>query len=358
MSNAHPDFEVHRHAVRLWLWSVAALIFAMVMVGGATRLTQSGLSIVEWNPVIGVLPPLNADAWEAEFAKYKAIPQYQKTNRGMSLAQFKVIYWWEWTHRLLGRVIGAAFLLPLLWLIWKGWIEPSLWRRLWLIFGLGAVQGVTGWWMVASGLADRIQVSQYRLAFHLALACAIFAATLWTGQRLMPSRRSSAATRLRASAVGLVILVLCQIYLGALVAGLHAGLIYNTWPLIDGSLVPQTSQLLFERPWWRNFFENALTVQFVHRMVAYLLWIAAVAHAIDVARTARGRLASSLTLAAAVTLQAALGIVVLLNQAPIGLALLHQGMAVAVLAIAVVHAERLARRRAEIVARAPLADAI
>jgi cytochrome c oxidase assembly protein subunit 15 len=338
--------------MRLWLWSVAALIFAMVVVGGATRLTQSGLSIVEWNPVIGVVPPLSEESWQAEFAKYQAIPQYRQINRGMSLADFKAIYWWEWMHRLLGRVIGAAFLLPLLWFLWKGWMEVGFLGRLWLIFGVGAFQGFVGWWMVASGLADRVEVSQYRLAVHLTLACALFAAVLWSAQRLSPANPSSfagegrggaAPIRVRVIAAGLILLVLCQIYLGALVAGLHAGLIYNTWPMIDGGLIPRASQLFFQEPWWRNFFENPLTVQFVHRTVAYVLWIATVAHAIDVVRTAKERLASALALAAAVTLQAAVGVVTLLHQAPIGVALLHQAIAVVVLATAVVHAERLAK---------------
>jgi cytochrome c oxidase assembly protein subunit 15 len=342
--------QSRRRAIRLWLWSVAALIFAMVVVGGATRLTQSGLSIVEWNPVIGVVPPLSEESWQAEFAKYQAIPQYRQINRGMSLADFKAIYWWEWAHRLLGRVIGAAFLLPLLWFLWKGWMEVGFLGRLWLIFGVGAVQGFVGWWMVASGLADRVEVSQYRLAVHLTLACALFAAVLWTAQRLSPAkpdgegRGGAAPARVRATAAGLIILVLCQIYLGALVAGLHAGLIYNTWPMIDGGLVPRALQLFFQEPWWRNFFDNPVTVQFIHRTVAYVLWIAAVAHAIDVARTAKEVLASALALAAVVTLQASVGIVTLLHQVPIGLALLHQAVAVVVLATAVIHTERLAQR--------------
>src|SRR5215467_13506506 len=180
--------ETRRRAMRLWLWSVAALIFAMVVVGGATRLTQSGLSIVEWNPVIGVVPPLSQDSWQAEFTKYQAIPQYQQINRGMSLADFKAIYWWEWGHRLLGRVIGAAFLLPLLWFLWKGWIEVGFLGRLWLVFGVGALQGFVGWWMVASGLADRVEVSQYRLATHLILACLIYVALVWTATRWQDER--------------------------------------------------------------------------------------------------------------------------------------------------------------------------
>ena len=337
--------EPRRRAIRLWLLAVALLIAAMVLVGGATRLTESGLSIVEWKPLTGWIPPLSAAEWQAEFEKYRAIPQYQQVNGGMSLEAFKLIYWWEWTHRLLGRVIGVAFLLPFLWFLWKGSIEPGLRGRLWTIFGLGALQGAAGWWMVASGLTDRVNVSQYRLAFHLTLACAILAIVVWTAQRLLRQTVPSVPSRLRASALGLVVLVLCQIYLGALVAGLRAGLLYNTWPLIDGRLVPAASDLFFNEPWWRNFFENPLTVQFVHRTVAYVLWVAAVVHAIDAARTARGGASLAFALAAAVTIQAALGVATLIYQAPIGLALMHQGVAVAVFAMAVIHAERLAVRR-------------
>jgi heme a synthase len=166
-------YVTRRHAIRVWLLAVAAMIFAMVLVGGATRLTESGLSITEWQPVTGTIPPLSETAWQAEFEKYKAIPQYQQMNRGMSLAEFKTIFWWEWAHRLLGRLIGAAFLLPFLWFLWRGRVEPGLRSRLWAIFGLGALQGAVGWWMVASGLAERTEVSQYRLAFHLTLVCVI-----------------------------------------------------------------------------------------------------------------------------------------------------------------------------------------
>ena len=159
----------HARAIRLWLYAVAALVLAMVLVGGATRLTESGLSITEWKPLMGVVPPLSENGWQSAFEKYRAIPQYRELNSGMSLAEFKTIYWWEWTHRLLGRVIGAAYLLPFLWFLWRGWVARDLRPRLWFIFGLGALQGVVGWWMVASGLADRVEVSQYRLATHLLL---------------------------------------------------------------------------------------------------------------------------------------------------------------------------------------------
>jgi heme a synthase len=349
MSTALPSVDFGTRAIRLWLYAMAALIFAMVLVGGATRLTESGLSIVEWKPVTGTLPPVGEAAWQAEFDKYKTIPQFQQRNSAMTLSEFKTIFWWEWTHRLMGRLIGAAFLLPFLWFLMKGWIGPGLRWRLWTIFALGALQGAVGWWMVASGLTGRLDVSQYRLATHLILACIIFAAILWTAGRLGGRPAIDVPPRIRASAIALLVLVLVQIYLGALVAGLRAGLIYNTWPLIDGSFVPDASRLLHDTPLWRNFFENALTVQFNHRMVAYAIWVAALLHAIDVLRTVRRgpAVTHALTLAALITIQAALGILTLLQQVPIGLALAHQAGAVLVLALATVHAQALTTQRAE-----------
>jgi cytochrome c oxidase assembly protein subunit 15 len=340
---AHPS-AAHRRAVRLWLLAVAALMVVTLVVGGATRLTGSGLSIVEWRPVTGIVPPLDEAAWQTEFAKYQLIPQYRERNAGMSLAEFKIIYWWEWTHRMLARLVGAVFLLPLLWFLWNGWIERPLRVRLWTIFALGAALGAIGWWMVSSGLTERVSVSQYRLAFHLTLACVIFAAVLWNAQALVPRPPIAAPARAGATAMALLVLTLVQIYLGALVAGIHGGLIYNSWPLIDGRLVPNGERLFFHEPLWRNFFENALTVQFDHRMLAYALWLLSVLHAWDVARAVRGgaALTGALALAAAITLQAALGIVTLIYQTPLGLALLHQAMAIVVLAVAVVHAQRLA----------------
>jgi cytochrome c oxidase assembly protein subunit 15 len=343
--NAHTSsFTGHRdNAIRIWLYAVALLVFALIVVGGATRLTESGLSIVEWKPVTGTLPPLTESEWLIEFEKYKAIPQYQLVNRGMSLADFKTIFWWEWAHRLLGRLVGVAFLLPFLWFLWRGRIMPGLRVRFWTIFGLGALQGAVGWWMVASGLVGRTEVSQYRLATHLTLACLIFALILGTAERLAGREQVRVCPRLRMSALAIIVLVLVQIYLGALVAGLRAGLIYNTWPLIDGEFLPPLSKLLFRDPVWRNYFENPLTVQFDHRMVAYLLWAFAILHAGDIARTLRGSPAwtGAFTLALAVTAQAVFGILTLVYQVPIWLALAHQAMAIVVLAIAVVHAGRL-----------------
>ncbi len=332
--------DTNPRAVRLWLLAAAAMIFLTLVVGGATRLTESGLSIVEWKPVTGVLPPLSESDWQSEFAKYQTIPQYRELNRGMSLDGFKVIYWWEWSHRLLARSTGAVFLLPFLFFLWRGTIPPGLRARLWGIFAAGAALGVVGWWMVSSGLTQGVAVSQYRLAFHLTLACAIYAAVLWTAQQLAPRAPGDTPVRLRIGALAIVILLLLQIYLGALVAGLNAGLVYNTWPLIGGSIVPAPERLWFIQPGWRNMFENTLTVQFDHRMVAYAIWLLAALHSCDAWYARRG-ITGACILAGAITLQAALGIVTLLHQAPVPLALAHQMLAIAVFTVAVIHAERL-----------------
>ena len=338
-----------KRAVRWWLFSVALLIAIMVLVGGATRLTESGLSIVEWKPVTGTLPPLTEAQWTQAFDAYKTIPQYHALNAGMTLAAFKTIFWWEWSHRLLGRAIGAVYLIPFLWFLWRGGLSAELKRRLWLIFALGALQGAVGWWMVASGLSERVEVSQYRLATHLVLALLIFAAVVWTLRRLAEGVSIAGPARLKIASVALVVLTFVQLYLGALVAGLRAGLVYNTWPDIDGSLVPAAARLWFETPWWRNLFDNALTVQFEHRMTAYALFVLAALHAFDAVRSRAGTAAISgaLWLLAAITVQATLGILTLLNQVPIALALAHQAAAIAVLTLAILQAERLAARRPE-----------
>jgi cytochrome c oxidase assembly protein subunit 15 len=346
---AIPAQQNRHRVVCWWLTSIAALIAIMVLVGGATRLTESGLSIVEWKPVTGTLPPLNQEQWTQAFEAYKTIPQYREMNSSMNLAEFKAIFWWEWSHRLLGRVIGIAYLLPFLWLLWRGALAADLRRRLWLIFGLGALQGVVGWWMVASGLSQRVEVSHYRLATHLVLALLIFAAIVWTLRRLAERTLSATSARLRTTSMALVVVTFVQLYLGALVAGLRAGKIYNTWPDIDGAFIPSLAGLFFETPWWRNLFDNMLTVQFEHRMVAYALLLLAVLHALDAMRSRAGTAAVSgaLWLAAVVALQATLGILTLLNQVPIDLALTHQGFAIVVLTLAIVQAERLAGQQVE-----------
>jgi heme a synthase len=344
---------VSTRAIRAWLLAVAALIALMVLVGGATRLTESGLSIVEWKPVTGTLPPLSAGEWERTFEAYKLIPQYHQLNAGMSLSDFKTIFWWEWSHRLLGRVIGAVYLLPFLYFLWRGGMSAELKRRLWMIFGLGALQGAVGWWMVASGLSERVEVSQYRLATHLVLALLIFAAIVWTLRRLGYRAPLHVPSRMKITSAVLVVLTFVQLYLGALVAGLRAGLVYNTWPAIDGAFIPGSARLWFEQPWWRNLFENTLTVQFEHRMTAYALFLLAAFHAFDLmrAKAPRAAIGGALWLLGAVTLQAVLGILTLLNQVPILLALSHQAVAIAVLTLAVLQAERLAARQTEAASR-------
>ena len=332
--------------MRWWLFSIAALIVIMVLVGGATRLTESGLSIVEWKPVTGTLPPLGEAQWLAAFEAYKTIPQYRELNAGMSLDQFKTIFWWEWSHRLLGRVIGLAYLLPFLWFLWRGALGTELKRRLWLIFGLGALQGAVGWWMVASGLTLRTEVSQYRLATHLVLALVILAGVVWTLRRLAGRPPVIVSARLQITSLALLALTFVQLYFGALVAGLRAGRVYNTWPEIDGAFIPSAARLFFEEPWWRNLFDNPLTVQFEHRMTAYALLALAILHALDAirSRAAASVVGGAVWLAAAMILQAVLGVFTLLYQVPIDLALAHQAVAMVVLTLAIFQVERLAAR--------------
>jgi heme a synthase len=344
-----PSAQVAPRAIRWWLITIAALIAIMVLVGGATRLTESGLSIVEWKPVAGTLPPLNDAQWREAFAGYQTIPQYRELNAGMSLDEFKTIFWWEWSHRLLGRVIGIAYLLPFLWFLWRGALSADLKRRLWIIFGLGALQGAVGWWMVASGLTQRVEVSQLRLATHLVLALAIYAAIVWTLRRLSERQSAVASSRLKITAMVLLMLTFVQFYLGALVAGLRAGRVFNTWPEIDGALIPSAARLFFEAPWWRNLFDNTLTVQFEHRMVAYALLALAILHAVDAIRSRAGLAAvnGAVWLAVAIMLQSALGIQTLLHQVPILLGLAHQAVAIVVLTLAILQAERLAARQVD-----------
>jgi cytochrome c oxidase assembly protein subunit 15 len=319
--------------VRIWLYVVALLIMAMVVVGGATRLTNSGLSITEWQPIHGVVPPLNEAEWQEEFAKYQQIPEYQVLNKGMSLSEFKGIFWWEWSHRLLGRLIGVVVLVPMIVFFALGRVDRKLAPKLIAIFVLGGLQGAIGWWMVASGLAVRTDVSQYRLAVHLTFACVILGYVLWVARGLRPGPAAPASPALRGVAVLIVALVFLQIALGGLVAGLDAGFTFNTWPLMDGTLVP--SGLLIQQPAWRNLFENVATVQFDHRIIAYVLLAVTLAHAFQ----ARGTVfaAPAAALAGLVVAQAALGIATLLLVVPLPLALCHQLGAVIVLSFGIVH---------------------
>lgn len=311
--------------VRGWLYAVAFLVFCMVIVGGATRLTDSGLSITEWQPLLGAIPPLSEADWIAAFEKYKRIPEYTQVNAGMSLEEFKFIYWWEWAHRFLGRFIGLAFFVPFVIFAGLGWIPLRQFPPMIGLFVLGGLQGALGWYMVASGLVDRVDVSQYRLAAHLTLAAVIFAAILWVAWGLERRRNWFSAPRPQ-WAIYLVLLIVLQIAAGGFVAGLDAGMGYNTWPLMDGKLLPEG--LFIMSPAWRNYFENAMTVQFNHRVIAYVIAIAVLAY-VYIEQTR-----SALAFAIAVLVQMALGIFTLLAQVPLSLGLVHQGGALIVLAAA------------------------
>jgi heme a synthase len=324
-------------AVAAWLLACCALVFAMVVVGGITRLTQSGLSIVEWQPFAGALPPLGDAQWQELFLKYQSTPQYQIVNQGMTLAEFKGIFWWEYFHRLLGRLIGAGFLLPLLWFAWRGRIARTLVPPLAGIFALGAAQGALGWYMVQSGLVDDPRVSQLRLAAHLGMALLIYAAMLWIALGLIRPRArdlAAAPANLRSFAAALVALILAMALSGALVAGTRAGLAYNTFPLMNGYLVPP--DLFALEPWYRNFYGNIATVQFDHRLIAWLLAFLVPWLCLRVRREAaspRARLAAGLLLGALV-LQIALGLSTLLLAVPIPLAAAHQAGALLVFSAA------------------------
>ncbi len=333
-----------RRPIRIWLGIVAAMIIGTLLVGGATRLTESGLSITQWNPVSGMVPPLSAHAWDQEFEAYKQIPQYREMNAGMSLSEFKTIFWWEWTHRLLARSIGAVFFFPFLYFLMRGGLGHALKRRLWVLFALGGLQGAVGWWMVKSGLTARVSVSQYRLAIHFLLALLIFSAIVWTMRGLAPrATKALASTRAVLTSKILLGLVFLQLYFGALVAGLRAGKIYNTWPDIDGGFIPPLDQLFFEQPWWRNFFDSTLTVQFTHRMIAYTLFAVALLHLVDVIRSKASPavIRGAAWLMAALSLQLVIGIFTLLHQVPISLGLLHQATAIVVLTFTLLQANRL-----------------
>jgi len=326
-------------AVRAWLFGVATLIATMVVVGGATRLTDSGLSITEWQVITGTIPPIGEAQWQDAFAKYQEIPEYRLVNRGMTLAEFKEIYWWEWAHRFLGRFIGIAFLVPFVFFWLRRYLPPSLTPKLLGVFVLGGLQGALGWYMVQSGLVDRVDVSQYRLAAHLGLAVGLFGYVVWIALGLRarrPSARPGAAWPVPAAAA-LSALIFLQIVAGAFVAGLDAGQGYNTWPLMDGAFVPDGLAVM--SPAWRNLFENAMTVQFSHRMLAYVLIALTVLYVAALLRRSDGNpfAPSALAVLVVMMVQAALGIATLLHQVPMGLALCHQAGALALLALALNH---------------------
>jgi heme a synthase len=331
MSIAVPD---SRRAIAAWLLVCCAVLFALVVLGGVTRLTGSGLSITDWRPVTGALPPFSEQAWQAEFDLYRASPEYRHVNRGMSLDDFKVIYGFEYAHRLLARLLGLIFAVPLAWFWLRGRIPPALRWPLLGVLGLGMLQGYMGWFMVKSGLVDIPRVSPYRLGAHLGLALAIYAAMFWLALRLLRPLVPWAPAAARGGMKLLLLLVVVTIMSGAFVAGLKAGFLYNTFPLMAGQLVPDG--LLHLEPAWRNAFENPATVQFTHRLLGLgtalsvlLAWLYALR--LQLAGSQR-RCLHALALMA--LLQAALGITTLLMFVPLSLAAAHQAGAVMLLSIA------------------------
>ena len=333
-------------AVRVWLWSVAALVFLMVVVGGAVRLTESGLSITEWQPISGVIPPLNPAAWQLEFDHYKAIPQYAQLFPDMDLARFKVIFYWEWAHRLLGRLIGLVMAVPLVWFWLSGRLTGRLKWQLAGVLALGGLQGFVGWWMVSSGLADRVEVAPQRLATHLVLAALTLAALVAIATRLEPRSVAAAPARLRHGASLLIVSSSCNRRSARSSPARGRGAIYNTWPLMEGHFVPPLGELFGLSPLWRNFLENAVTLQFDHRMMADVVFALAIVLAFDAVRSLPGSAAArrALVLAGLVICTAGLGIATLVLVVPLGLALAHQAFALGVLALATRHRACMAAR--------------
>ena len=323
-----------RRGIRIWLMILFALVVVMIAVGGLTRLTDSGLSITEWKPVTGALPPMSADVWQEEFDRYRAIPQYELLNKGMSLAEFKVIYWWEWGHRQLGRVIGLVWALGFLGFLVARAIPKGWTGRLLGLGALGGLQGAIGWWMVSSGLGEgMIAVASYRLATHLGLAFVILGLIAWYVMALAREERAlMQARRAREPALmglltGLAVFAFAQVLIGALVAGIDAGRSYTDWPLMAGSFLPPTMMDL--TPWWRNLFENPGTVQFIHRVSGYLLLAFAVVVWLRGRRSAHQVTRGAFTaMFAVLALQMVLGIMTVLYVAPWQLAILHQLTAV------------------------------
>jgi cytochrome c oxidase assembly protein subunit 15 len=318
-------------SIAAWLLGCCALVFAMVVVGGVTRLTESGLSIVEWQPLVGTIPPLGQNDWEALFEKYHQTPQYKKVNVGMSLDEFKGIFWWEYFHRLLGRIIGLAFFVPFLYFIARKAIDGPLGLKLAGIFLLGGLQGAMGWYMVKSGLVDNPHVSQYRLTAHLGLAFVIYAAMFWVALGLLQPAGANGAPLsnsrlrgLRQFSNGLTALIFVMILSGGFVAGIRAGLAYNTFPLMNGHFIPP--EIFMLDPWYRNFFDNMATVQFDHRMIAWMLAILVPIFWLksrSVPLSGSARLACTLLLVM-LAVQISLGISTLLLVVPLPLAAAHQ----------------------------------
>lgn len=330
--------------VRIWLYGMAAFVLLMVVVGGITRLTESGLSITSWKPISGTIPPLSDADWQAEFEAYQQIPQYQVNNSWMSLDDFKYIFFWEYLHRLLGRVLGVLFAVPFLVFLFQKRFSPQLAWPLFGLFVLGGFQGLLGWWMVSSGLTELTSVSQYRLAAHLSAAALLFIALIYVPRSLEPGRVTGLVTGQHVTAaVILLVLLIFQIGAGAFVAGLDAGMGYNTWPLMDGALVPDGMGVM--QPLWRNLFENNLTVQFMHRTIAYLItaYVAVLLWQQSRFGGFSGVQGWLPRLAILVVLQVVLGIMTLLHAVPISLAVGHQALAFMLAGVTVAYLADLRR---------------
>jgi cytochrome c oxidase assembly protein subunit 15 len=336
MSSPSPLQAAHRQ-IAIWLFVCCTMVFATLVVGGVTRLTHSGLSIVEWQPIVGTIPPLSPTEWDSTFDKYKETPEYQKVNHQMTLDEFKGIFYWEYWHRILGRSIGAVFLLPFLYFLLRGKVDRTLAPKLVGIFVLGGLQGAMGWYMVKSGLVDDPRVSQYRLTAHLSLAFIIFIAMFWLALDLAKKRShqpvNAALRKLRRIGLGLAALVFYMVVTGGFVAGIRAGKAYNTFPLMNDHLVPP--EIFMIEPWYLNFFSNMATVQFDHRLGAWVLaflvpWFWLTLR--SVAASDRTRMAANWLLIALVV-QISLGIATLLLAVPVALGAAHQGGSMVVFAI-------------------------
>lgn len=335
--------QARPRALSNWLMVVAALVFLMIVVGGITRLTESGLSMVRWEPVSGTIPPLNAEQWQAEFDAYRATPQYQKVNHGMSLGEFKEIFFWEYVHRLLGRIIGVAFALPFLWYAWKRAIPRGYGWRLTGLLALGGLQGGIGWWMVKSGLVDRPDVSHIRLAVHLLTAFVILGGLVWTALDLRSLARDGDARPARMPTAGIwtLSLLMIQFLFGAYTAGLNAGYAFATWPMMGDEWFPAGAEML--QPFLRNFVDNPIVVQFVHRWLAFIVALAVLLLAAEC--WIRGLKSLAWLVVAAVTLQILIGIMTLLSGVHIWIAVAHQGMAAILLTAIVLAVHRLGEER-------------
>ena len=312
--------------IAIWLFSGCFLIFGMVVIGGITRLTGSGLSITEWKPIMGAIPPLNDAEWEVAFQKYQQIPQFQKVNYHFELSDFKTIFWWEFIHRLLGRLIGIVFIIPFLWFLVKKKFDSVTIKKMLFLFLLGGIQGFLGWFMVSSGLAERTSVSHIRLAIHLMFAFITFAFTFYYGLELIYTEKRESIQNKKLSALNKLVFVVLsiQIIYGAFVAGLHAGKIHNTFPLMSGQVIPTGMSVM--QPTWLNIFDNPVTVQFIHRFLAFTLLFLVAWFYVESGKEKLNNFQKKgiHILIAAIGIQFLLGVITVLTQANIVMASIHQ----------------------------------